>query len=119
MLDIGGPDATKSPESVGDFELWCGRGDSNPHGIATASPSSWKICCAVANGRVSYGRMMDTSVLTRTPALQLDPEVLLEVVVHATRVEPVEGQQAIARIHVFQAKAIRQQLLTLGAQVRG
>src|SRR5215208_736016 len=23
---------------------WCGRGDSNPHGIATASPSSWCVC---------------------------------------------------------------------------
>src|SRR5215510_4363559 len=22
----------------------CGRGDSNPHGIATASPSSWCVC---------------------------------------------------------------------------
>ena len=30
-------------------ECWCGRGDSNPHGIATASPSSWLICCADAN----------------------------------------------------------------------
>ncbi len=25
-------------------EGWCGRGDSNPHGIATASPSSWCVC---------------------------------------------------------------------------
>ena len=24
--------------------MWCGRGDSNPHGIATASPSSWCVC---------------------------------------------------------------------------
>ena len=23
---------------------WCGRGDSNPHDIATASPSSWCVC---------------------------------------------------------------------------
>src|SRR5213594_1404874 len=23
---------------------WCGRGDSNLHGIATASPSSWCVC---------------------------------------------------------------------------
>jgi hypothetical protein len=23
---------------------WCGRGDSNPYGIATASPSSWCVC---------------------------------------------------------------------------
>src|SRR3954454_22746633 len=23
---------------------WCERGDSNPHGIATASPSSWCVC---------------------------------------------------------------------------
>src|SRR5687768_14527650 len=25
-------------------EVWCERGDSNPHGIATASPSSWCVC---------------------------------------------------------------------------
>src|SRR5204863_3164189 len=24
--------------------VWCGRGDSNPYGIATASPSSWCVC---------------------------------------------------------------------------
>ena len=24
--------------------FWCGRGDSNPYGIATASPSSWCVC---------------------------------------------------------------------------
>src|SRR5688572_15002198 len=30
-------------ESAGRIE-WCGRGDSNPHGIATASPSSWCVC---------------------------------------------------------------------------
>ena len=29
--------------SAGRIE-WCGRGDSNPHGIATASPSSWCVC---------------------------------------------------------------------------
>ena len=23
---------------------WCGRGDSNPYGITTASPSSWCVC---------------------------------------------------------------------------
>ena len=33
----------KAPES-GAFLSWCGRGDSNPHGIATASPSSWCVC---------------------------------------------------------------------------
>src|SRR2546429_5891450 len=25
-------------------KLWCGREDSNLHGIATASPSSWCVC---------------------------------------------------------------------------
>src|SRR5204863_1509123 len=25
-------------------EAWCGRGDSNPYGITTASPSSWCVC---------------------------------------------------------------------------
>src|SRR5437899_2685692 len=27
-----------------DFRVWCGRGDSNPYGITTASPSSWCVC---------------------------------------------------------------------------
>src|SRR6516162_1848318 len=26
------------------FKKWCGREDSNLHGIATASPSSWCVC---------------------------------------------------------------------------
>ena len=25
-------------------ERWCGRGDSNPHALASASPSSWCVC---------------------------------------------------------------------------
>jgi hypothetical protein len=25
-------------------EAWCGRGDSNPHALASASPSSWCVC---------------------------------------------------------------------------
>jgi hypothetical protein len=25
-------------------KAWCGRGDSNPHGLATVSPSSWCVC---------------------------------------------------------------------------
>ena len=25
-------------------KIWCGREDSNLHGIATASPSSWCVC---------------------------------------------------------------------------
>ena len=25
-------------------ECWCGRGDSNPHVLANASPSSWCVC---------------------------------------------------------------------------
>jgi hypothetical protein len=25
-------------------KIWCGRVDSNHHGIATASPSSWCVC---------------------------------------------------------------------------
>jgi hypothetical protein len=28
----------------GVSEGWCGRKDSNLHGIATASPSSWCVC---------------------------------------------------------------------------
>jgi hypothetical protein len=26
------------------WKIWCGREDSNLHGIATASPSSWCVC---------------------------------------------------------------------------
>src|SRR5215475_15026737 len=36
--------ATPDCFGLGNFRLWCGRGDSNPHGIATASPSSWCVC---------------------------------------------------------------------------
>ena len=28
------------------LKMWCGRGDSNPHDLATASPSSWSNSCA-------------------------------------------------------------------------
>jgi hypothetical protein len=31
---------------------WCGRGDSNPHVLANASPSSWPICYAHADSCV-------------------------------------------------------------------
>src|SRR5262249_8082013 len=34
----------KRPAPAGPRDEWCGRGDSNPHGIATASPSSWCVC---------------------------------------------------------------------------
>ena len=27
-----------------DTSYWCGKGDSNPHDVATASPSSWCVC---------------------------------------------------------------------------
>jgi hypothetical protein len=35
---------TKEPGNPGPFRLWCGRGDSNPHALASASPSSWCVC---------------------------------------------------------------------------
>src|SRR6187402_1406762 len=35
---------TEKAPDAGAFLCWCGRGDSNPHGIATASPSSWCVC---------------------------------------------------------------------------
>ena len=57
---VGGGDSTPRGESQGDSPAWlrtpssarnepkasgwCERGDSNPHGIATASPSSWCVC---------------------------------------------------------------------------
>ena len=34
---------------LGPLRVMVRKGDSNPHGIATASPSSWSIYCAVAN----------------------------------------------------------------------
>src|SRR5258705_12485013 len=39
--------ANSCKDTAEDFLIlrgWCGRGDSNPHGIATASPSSWCVC---------------------------------------------------------------------------
>jgi hypothetical protein len=36
--------ANRSSLAFQASEGWCGRGDSNPHGIATASPSSWCVC---------------------------------------------------------------------------
>ncbi len=33
---------------IQDPEGWCGRGDSNPHGVATASPSSWTERTSIA-----------------------------------------------------------------------
>src|SRR6185503_6053957 len=38
------PVAPNQVPSVIAVSCWCGRGDSNPHGIATASPSSWCVC---------------------------------------------------------------------------
>ena len=32
------------PLRCASIESWCGRVDSNHHGIATASPSSWCVC---------------------------------------------------------------------------
>src|SRR5271170_3002496 len=35
----------RKPFGVGTVvKVWCGRVDSNHHGIATASPSSWCVC---------------------------------------------------------------------------
>jgi hypothetical protein len=31
-------------EKLKAFGSWCGRGDSNPHALASASPSSWCVC---------------------------------------------------------------------------
>ena len=38
-------DKKRGPASRASFRLsWCGRGDSNPHVLANASPSSWCVC---------------------------------------------------------------------------
>ena len=34
----------KGPANLAFRDQWCGRGDSNPHDVATASPSSWCVC---------------------------------------------------------------------------
>jgi hypothetical protein len=41
---------------------WCGREDSNLHGIATASPSSWCVC------QFRHYRISQTSDYSRHPA---------------------------------------------------
>ena len=45
-----GRSAKKGPEVSGLRKSWCGRGDSNPYGIATASPSSLKPWTSIAAG---------------------------------------------------------------------
>src|SRR5882762_6370861 len=39
----GGP-KLKDRLKIAENRVWCGREDSNLHGIATASPSSWCVC---------------------------------------------------------------------------
>ena len=44
---VAGLPSRSSPEVSGKpmvSEGWCGRGDSNPHTLASASPSSWCVC---------------------------------------------------------------------------
>ncbi len=38
------PEAPLEQPRTSEASDWCERGDSNPHGIATASPSSWCVC---------------------------------------------------------------------------
>ena len=38
----GGPPNPR--DLIGEIWIWCGRGDSNPHALASASPSSWCVC---------------------------------------------------------------------------
>jgi hypothetical protein len=74
-------------------EFWCGREDSNLHGIATASPSSWCVCqfrhCRtrisnsilargrrVCKPRLRKGRLSTLSVATASFAVAARPEVL-------------------------------------------
>jgi hypothetical protein len=52
-------------------ELIVRKGDSNPHGIATASPSSCSIRCAEANLLIFCGRLPGGSVLQCTLATSL------------------------------------------------
>jgi hypothetical protein len=40
MVDNGEPLHVDGPEKRTFYWIWCGRGDSNPHDLAIASPSS-------------------------------------------------------------------------------
>src|SRR5262245_25036865 len=44
MVDNRERQEAKRPGKPGLFSNWCGRGDSNPHALASASPSSWCVC---------------------------------------------------------------------------
>ena len=66
--------------SCGEVE-WCERGDSNPHGIATASPSSWCVCQFrhFREGETAYvfGCSVADAVLRRCGAGAVEPGVAL------------------------------------------
>jgi hypothetical protein len=51
-------------------EGWCGRGDSNPHVLANASPSSWCVCQFrhFRKGEVSCRRAQDATSVARRAA---------------------------------------------------
>ena len=49
-------------------EVWCGRRDSNPHTLASASPSSWGNTQADATRRALHGRILITRDHKRAPA---------------------------------------------------
>ena len=51
-------------------EVWCGRVDSNHHGIATASPSSWCVC-QFRHDRTAH--CTETALTTRTSKLDAVP----------------------------------------------
>ena len=42
------------------WQEWCGRGDSNPHALASVSPSSWCVCQFRHFRTMIYRRRGDT-----------------------------------------------------------
>jgi hypothetical protein len=60
----------KEARKPGLFLFWCGRGDSNPHVLANASPSSWCVCQFrhFRKGEVSCRRAQDSTSVARRAA---------------------------------------------------
>lgn len=72
-MSIRGAKQPKRGKKRVSRKIWCGRVDSNHHGIATASPSSWCVC-QFRHDRNSEGKQIVTegpSSLEPEPALVL------------------------------------------------
>src|SRR5947208_647794 len=95
---------------------WCGRGDSNPYDIATASPSSWCVCqfrhFRVDGPSIQYigiSRMLET----RTARIDLDATGVVVVRIRTGARHPLTDASdnlptAIARRGPSQDRACRE-----------